>query len=193
MRKFLEALKEMLAGIVNIFTWPARAITNLFGLSRQAEDEPEQKGARAGTAAKREAGEEDRNALLRGQARALRRVLDARLAGEAPSKSALAKLPENIRNYALGLTLEEVQVASKASQSSLLVALVGEAIPGIRTPAEVRHDAADARRAALEVVQGGVQPTTAAKPKGDKKEAARDVDAILADMGLEAPPRRMGM
>ena len=191
MHKFLEALKQILAGIVNVFAVPGRFMSRIFGLDRRDEEEPEVRGAKATTAAQKEAAEEDRNALLRGQARALRRVLDARLAGGEVPQAALAKLPEAVRTYVMGLTQDEVQVASKATQSSLIVALVGEGLPGVRTAAEVRHDAADARRAALEVVEGGPAPATATKK--DAKPAVRDVNTILADMGLEAAPRRMGM
>ena len=175
-------------------TWPGRVMTRLFGLDQGAEDEePEQRAGRATTAAQKEAAEEDRNATLRRQARALQRVLDARHAGTEPPKAALARLPEQVRSYVMSLTEDEVAVAVRSTGSGMMMGVVGEGLPGVRTPAEVRHDAVAARRAALEVVQGGPQPTSTPKPKDGTKPARRDVDSILADMGLQTTPRRMGM
>ena len=190
MRKLLEALKELLAGIVNMVAWPSRVMTRLFGLDRgRGEDEPERAAGKAVTAAQKEAAEEDRNAVLRRQARALQRVLDARHAGQEPPKAALAQLPEQVRSYVMSLTQDEVAVAVRGTSSGVMMAVVGEGLSGVRTPAEVRHAAAAARRAALEVVEGGPKPAAAPAPG---KTTTRSVDDIMAELTAPAP-RRMGM
>ena len=190
MQRILEALRQILAGLVNVFSWPAKAFTRLFGLSQRDEDEPEKAAGKAVSVAEKEEAEENRDALLRRQARALQRVLDSRLAGETPSKSALAKLPENVRSYVMSLTDDEVAIAAKAQRSSLIVAIAGQGISGIRTPVEVRQDVAVARRAALGVVES---PKLAAGGTALKQTAAaRSVDAIFAELAA-AEPRRMGM
>ena len=196
MQRILEALRQMLAGLVNIFAWPGRVLTNLFGFNKRDEEDAQGKAAgRAVSTAQKEEAEENRDALLRRQARALARVMESRLAGETPSKTALAKLPEAVLSYVMALTDEEVAVAARAPRTALIDAVVGEGIPGIRSPSEVRQDAAAARRAALEVVENPRATALGAKLKPGEapnlKPGPRDVDAILADMNLSS--KRMGM